>query len=121
MEPLTLAAIGVGTLTNAVFQWIGMGKQAEENKKAREENRRMYAQQMGIETAQFERRQTLAEQMATSAEEQAKWTRKTTEKTMEEERADKMFNRKTQIMGGLTALLNSNQAMRSSLMGARSV
>lgn len=118
MEPITAGIMAGGSLLSgglqAYFSWLGMEKQAEENKRARQYNRQLFDIGLGFEERKFEegmdQRKKEAQQsfglgkkrLQLSKEQFKEGTRQ-----WNQSREDMLFNRRMNMMGGLMQMLNS--------------
>jgi len=105
-----------GGLINGFVTWYGMEKQAEENKKAREQNEQMFQTQLGVEKGEFTQKMGLAVKTEKREQKQSEFEMSLAQKKYDTEQADKQFNRQTQFLTGFTGMLNSGPQIRQSLI-----
>lgn len=99
----------IGSIVNAVSTWYGMNKQIEENKKAREENRRLYQMESAIEQERFAKKHGLAVMELGMAARERRMARK-------ERKEQRRFNRSTDFLNRFTNLINSSPQLRMGMV-----
>lgn len=118
MEPITAGITAGGSLLsgglNAYFTWLGMEKQAEENKRAREQNRQLFDIGLGFERRKFEegmeQRKKEAQQSFGLGKKRLQLDREQLNegsRRWNQNREDMLFNRRMNMMTGLMQMLNS--------------
>jgi hypothetical protein len=93
-----------------------MDAQADENRRAREANEKMFQTQLGFEKEKFGLRMGLETRAQEFAEKTGEFGMAMTEKQWEEQQKDKQFNRQSQLLSGFTGMINSGPQIRQNLI-----